>query len=403
MTTSQTPAVPAASSRAKTWTLRLLPVAILLAALGLGILPRVRAHTAVHEQTQSLAIPTVSVVNPEVLPLTRPIDLPADVQPYQNVAINARISGYVGKWFADIGTHVTAGQQLAVIEAPEVDAQLEQAKADAVTALANYQIAKTTAERWQDLLKSNSVSRQEAEQNTSAMKARDAALVAARANVDRLSKMQAFEKVFAPFSGVVTDRGVDVGTLIDSGAATGAARQLFHLVETDKLRVFVNVPQDAVGDAGIGTTATLTLPQWPGRTFTGVIARTTGAIDPISRTLRVEVDVDNPDGAILPGAYASVRLNAADAKARLSIPVSALLFRPDGVQVATINAANRVAMQSVTLGRDYGTRIEISTGLDEHARVVANPSDAIAAGEFVAVAANTQPKVAANTPPTSKP
>jgi membrane fusion protein (multidrug efflux system) len=392
MTTSHSPAASAAPSRVKTWSLRLVPAVILLVALGLGILPRVRARTATHEQTQSLAIPTVSVVNPEVLPLARPIDLPADVQPYQNVAINARISGYVGKWFADIGTQVTAGQLLAVIDAPEVDAELQQAKADAATALANDQIARTTAERWQQLLKSNSVSRQEAEQNTSTMKARDAALIAARANVDRLSKMQSFEKVFAPFSGVVTDRGVDVGTLIDSGAATGTARQLFHLVETDKLRVFVNVPQDAVGDAGVGTTATLTLPQWPGRTFIGVIARTTGAIDAVSRTLRVEVDVDNPDGAILPGAYASVRLNAKDPEARLSIPVSALLFRPDGVQVATINAANRVAMQSVTLGRDFGTRIEIFTGLDEHARVVANPSDAIAAGEFVTV--STQPKAA---------
>jgi membrane fusion protein, multidrug efflux system len=380
------------TSHLKTWSVRLLPVAVLLVGLTVGILPRVRARAAVREQTQALAIPTVAVVNPELLSTVQPIDLPADVEPYQDVAIYARISGYVGKWFSDIGTRVSAGQLLAVIEAPEVDAQLDQAKADAATALANFQIARTTAERWQELVKSNSVSRQEAEQNTSTMKARDTTLIAARANVDRLSKLQAFEKVFAPFSGIVTDRSVDVGTLIDSGATGGATKQLFHLVETDKLRVYVNVPQDQVRNAGIGTTAALTLPQWPGRAFTGVIARTTGAIDPTSRTLRVEVDVDNPDGAILPGAYASVRLNAKDAEPRLSIPVSALLFRPDGVQVATINAANRVAMQSVTLGRDFGTRVEISTGLDEHARVVANPNDAIAAGEFVSVAANTPPK-----------
>jgi membrane fusion protein (multidrug efflux system) len=376
----------------KTWLLRLLPVAGLLVALMVAIVPRVRARAEVRAQTQALAIPTVAVVNPELLSTAQPIDLPADVQPYQDVAIYARISGYVGKWFSDIGTQVSAGQLLAVIEAPEVDAQLDQAKADAATALANYQIARTTAERWQELVKSNSVSRQEADENTSAMKARDTALIAARANVDRLSKMQAFEKVFAPFAGIVTDRSVDVGTLIDSGATGGTTRQLFHLVETDKLRVYVNVPQDQVRNAGIGTTAALTLPQWPGRTFTGVIARTTGAIDPTSRTLRVEVDVENPDGAILPGAYASVRLNVKDAERRLLIPVSALLFRPDGVQVATINAANRVAMQSVTLGRDFGTRIEIFNGLDQHARVVANPNDAIAAGEFVSVAANTLPK-----------
>jgi len=391
MTTSHRSAASDSPSALKTWSLRLLPVAVLLVALIVAILPRVRARAAVREQTQALAIPTVAVVNPELLSTAQPIDLPADVQPYQDVAIYARTSGYIGKWFSDIGTQVSAGQLLAVIEAPEVDAQLDQAKADAATALANYQIARTTAERWQELVKSNSVSRQEADQDTAAMKASDTTLVAARANVDRLSKLQAFEKVFAPFSGIVTDRSVDVGTLIDSGATGGTARQLFHLVETDKLRVNVNIPQDQVRNAGIGTTAALTLPQWPGRTFTGVIARTTGAIDPTSRTLRVEVDVDNPDGAILPGAYASVRLNAKDAQPRLSIPVSALLFRPDGVQVATINAANRVAMQSVTLGRDFGTRIEISTGLDEHARVVANPNDAIAAGEFVAVA-NTPPK-----------
>jgi RND family efflux transporter MFP subunit len=401
MTTSHRSAGSVSPSSLKTWSLRLLPVAALLIALTFGILPRVRAHAAVRAQTQALAIPTVAVVNPELLSTAQPIDLPADVQPYQDVAIYARTSGYIGKWFSDIGTQVSAGQLLAVIEAPEVDAQLDQAKADAATALANYQIARTTAERWQELVKSNSVSRQEADQNTSAMKARDTTLIAARANVDRLSKLQAFEKVFAPFSGIVTDRSVDVGTLIDSGATGGTAKQLFHLVETDKLRVYVNVPQDQVRNAGIGTTAALTLPQWPGRTFTGVIARTTGAIDPTSRTLRVEVDVDNPDGAILPGAYASVRLDAKDAQPRLSIPVSALLFRPDGVQVATINAANRVAMQSVTLGRDFGTRIEISTGLDEHARVVANPNDAIAAGEFVSVAANTPPK--ATTQPKASP
>jgi RND family efflux transporter MFP subunit len=367
-----------------------MPAAVLLAALAIGTLPRVRARAAVSAQTESLAMPTVSVVNPQVLPISQPIDLPADVQAYQDVAIYARASGYIAKWFTDIGTHVTAGQLLAVIEAPEVDAQLAQAKADAATALANYEIAKTTAGRWEELVKTHAVSRQEAEQNTSTMKAREATLVAARANVDRLSQLQSFEKVYAPFAGVVTDRGIDVGTLIDSGATGGTKQQLFHLVETDKLRVYVNVPQDDVRDAGVGTTASLSLPQWPGRSFDGTVVRTTGAINATNRTLRVEVDFDNPDGAILPGAYATVRLNAQNAQPPLSIPVSALLFRPDGVQVASINAANRVAMQSVTLGRDFGTRIEVTTGLDVKARVVANPSDAIASGERVNVATSSQ-------------
>src|SRR5882757_4188507 len=390
MTTSHRSAPSASPGGLKTWSLRLLPAAVLLVALIVGILPRVRARAAVREQTQSLAIPTVAVVNPEVLPTAQPIDLPADVQAYQDVAIFARISGYIGKWSADIGTQVTAGQLLAVIEAPEVDAQLAQAKADAATALANYEIAKTTAGRWEELVKTNAVSRQEAEQNTSAMKAREASLMAARANVDRLSQLQSFERVYASFSGVVTDRGIDVGTLIDSGATGGTRQQLFHLAETDKLRVYVNVPQDDVRDAGVGTTASLSLPQWPGRSFNGTVVRTTGAINATSRTLRVEVDVDNPDGAILPGAYATVRLNAQNAQPPLSIPVSALVFRPEGVQVASINAANRVAMQSVTLGRDFGTRIEVTTGLDAKARVVANPSDAIASGERVNVAVSPQ-------------
>jgi membrane fusion protein (multidrug efflux system) len=199
MTTSYRSASSVSPGAIKTWSMRLLPVAVLLVALTVGILPRVRARAAVREQTQALAIPTVAVVNPELLSTVQPIDLPADVEPYQDVAIHARISGYVGKWFSDIGTRVSAGELLAVIEAPEVDAQLDQAKADAATALANFQIARTTAERWQELVKSNSVSRQEAEQNTSTMKARDTTLIAARAIVDRLTKLQAFEKVFAPF------------------------------------------------------------------------------------------------------------------------------------------------------------------------------------------------------------
>jgi RND family efflux transporter MFP subunit len=278
---------------------------------------------------------------------------------------------------------------LAVIEAPELDAQLAQAEADGATALANYQIARTTAQRWEELVKTHAVSRQDAEQNNSTMKARAAALLAAKANVERLHRLQSFEKVYAPFTGVVTDRGIDVGTLIDAGATGGAKQQLFHLVETDKLRVYVAVPQNDVRDARVGTTAILSLPQWPGRTFNGTIVRTTGAIDATSRTLRVEVDVDNPEGAILPGAYATVQLNTRDAQPPLTIPVSALVFRPEGVQVAAINAANRVAMQSVTLGRDFGTRIEVKTGLDVNARVVANPNDAIASGERVHVAAGT--------------
>ena len=358
-----------------------------MAALAIGLYPHLQARSALQEQTQSLAIPTVSVTYPQPSPAAHQIDLPADVQAFQEVPIFARMNGYVVHWYADIGTHVTEHQLLAVIEAPEVDAQLDQAKAAAASALADYEIAKITADRWQALLKTNSVSRQVAEQDVAIMKARAATLAAERANVNRLGQLQSYEKVYAPFAGVVTRRGIDVGTLIESGNGGGPKTEMFRVMETDKLRVFAEVPQDDVRDAGIGTAATLTLPQWPGRTFNGAVTRTAGAIDGVSRTQRTEVDIDNTDGALLPGAYAYIHLNAMSPQPSVSVPASALLFRPEGVQVATINSANRVALQTVRLGRDFGTRVEVRTGLTGRERVVTNPNDAIAPGDSVHIAA----------------
>jgi RND family efflux transporter MFP subunit len=375
-----------ATSAATTWRKRLPAIAIVAAALAIGILPRIQARSEVRQQTQALAIPTVSVAYPQASPTVDHIDLPAAVQPYQDVPIFARTTGYVAHWYADIGTHVKEGQLLAVIDTPEVDAQLEQAKATAASAVADYEIAKTTADRWQILLKTNSVSRQTVEQDVGVMKAREATLAAARANVNRLAKMQSFEQVYAPFAGIVTARNVDVGTLIDPGSSGGPKTEMFHLEETDKLRVFASCPQDDVRNSGVGTPATLSLSQWPGRTFGGTVTRTAGAIDPVTRTLRTEVDVDNGDGAILPGAYAYIHLNAVNAQPHVTVPVSALLFRPDGVQVATVNAANRVSMQAVTLGRDFGTRVEVVSGLNGHERVIANPNDAVASGDAVHIA-----------------
>jgi membrane fusion protein, multidrug efflux system len=374
------------SGAGKTWRRRLPAIAIVAVGLAIGIYPRIQARSQVQQQTQSLAISTVSVAYPQASPAIDHIDLPAAVQPYQDVPIFARTTGYVAHWYADIGTQVKEGELLAVIDTPEVDAQFEQAVAASKSALADYEIAKITSDRWQALLKTNSVSRQTAEQDVAVMKARAATLAATRADVDRLGKLRSFEKVYAPFAGIVTARNVDVGTLIDSGSSAGPKTEMFHLVETDKLRVFADVPQDDVRNAGIGTAATLTLSQWPGRTFGGTVTRTAGAIDPVSRTLRTEVDVDNGDGAILPGAYAYIHLNAVNAQPHVSVPVSALLFRPDGVQVATVNAANRVSMQAVTLGRDYGTRVEVVSGLNGHERVIANPNDAIASGDAVLIA-----------------
>jgi membrane fusion protein, multidrug efflux system len=364
----------------------LIAGALVTAALAVGTVPRLLARSTLAQQTEDLSVPAVSVVTPKAGSAVQTLDLPANVQPFQDVAIFARTSGYVAHWYVDIGTQVTAGQLLAVIASPEVDAELAQAKATAASAAADYGIAKITAERWQQLLKTNAVSQQEAEQDTALMRARGEALTAARANVNRLTDLQSFERIQAPFTGIVTARGIDTGNLIDSGSAGGPRTEMYHLMQTDMLRVFADVPQDSVRDATVGTKATLTLSQWPDRKFDAAITRTAGAIDPVTRTLRVELDVPNPDGALLPGAYAILHLHSTSATPRISIPVSALVFRPEGVEVATVNAANRVSLQSVKLGRDFGATVEVLSGLDGRERVIANPNDGIASGDAVRVA-----------------
>jgi membrane fusion protein (multidrug efflux system) len=367
---------------------RLTPVVLVLAALGAGFLPRLKAHAALRTQTEAFSIPVVSVVHPKAAPALQRIELPADVQAYQEASIFARTNGYLAHWYKDIGTQVPAGELLATIETPEVDAQLEQARADAHTAQVQYDIAKVTADRWLGLLKTNAVSREVTEQDVATMKARSATLAATQANVQRLQKLQSYEKVVAPFAGVVTARNIDVGALIDSGSAGGSKMELFHLAETDKLRVFADVPQVYAQDMQPGVPATLTLPQRPDRPLHGTVARTSGAINSASRTLRVEVDVDNQDGAVLPGAYALIDLDVTASHPLLSVPVNTLLFRPNGVQVAVVDATGKVLLRTVTLGRDFGTAVEVTSGLDVSERVIANPGDAIAPGDAVRVAAN---------------
>jgi membrane fusion protein (multidrug efflux system) len=371
----------------KTSLLRWTPLVLVLLALCAGILPRLKAHAALRTQTESFSTPVVSVVHPKAAPAVQRIELPADVQAYQEASIFARTNGYLAHWYKDIGTAVPAGELLAYIETPEVDAQLEQAHADEHMARVQYDIAKVTADRWVGLLKTNAVSREVADQDVATMKAQAATLASTQANVQRLSKLQSYEKVVAPFAGVVTARNVDVGALIDSGAG-GSKMELFHLAETDKLRVFVDVPQAYAQDIQPGVPATLTLPQRPDRPLHGTVARTSGAINSASRTLRVEVDVDNQDGAVLPGAYALVDLDVTTAHPLLSVPVNTLLFRPNGVQVAVIDRTGKAQLRTVTLGRDFGTIIEVTSGLEASERVIANPGDAIAPGDAVRVVEN---------------
>jgi RND family efflux transporter MFP subunit len=365
---------------------RLLIAALPATVLAIAVGSRIHAQTALRQQTSALSVPTVSVVTPKPETATQTLDLPASIQPFQDAAVYARTSGYVLSWKYDIGSAVKVGDVLATITSPEVDAELARAEATEGSALADYLLAKSTAARWQVLAKTDAVSQQDVDQTLGAMKARDATLAAARADVARLKQLHGFDLVRSPFNGVVTARGIDTGSLIDPGSGGGPRTELFHVMQTDVVRVFVDVPQNDVADINVGTQGTLTLSQWPGRPFPARVSRTSQAIDPTTRTLRIELDVPNPDRALLPGAYAMVHLQVSPAHPSLSIPVSALLFRPEGVQVATVNEANRVSLQPVTLGRDFGTTVEVTRGLEGAERVVANPTDGVASGDPVRIA-----------------
>ena len=369
--------------------LRVVLPALVLLLLALGVVPRLESRGELSRQTSLYSEPEVAVAYPQPAAAVQHLKLSATVQPYAETSIYARTNGYLARWYQDIGSHVDAGQPLADIATPEIDAQLQQARQMAATAQANYEIAKVTAERWTGLLKTHAVSEQEAQQDVATMKANRARLEAARADVTRLKELQSYEHLVAPFPGVVTARNVDVGALINAGSGASAGSELFHLVETDRLRVFINVPQEFASDVGPGTVASLTLPQQPGRSFSGTVARTAGAIDMTSRTLRIEVDFDNRDGQILPGAYGLIDLAVPVSHPRVSVQVSALLFRPEGVQVAVADATSRVKLIPVVLGRDFGNRIEVASGLTGNERVIVNPNDAIVAGEAVRVVSSS--------------
>jgi RND family efflux transporter MFP subunit len=375
----------------------MLPVALACVAaalLAIGIVPRLAASTALTKQVDAQRDPTVNVIAPSRAPASQELLLPGSVMPFADASIYARTSGYVEHWYTDIGAKVKAGQTLAQIQTPELDAQLTQARADEAAAQADYDYAASTAKRWQTMLQTQSVSQQDADTKTGAMQAKRAALEAARANVARLTELVSYEKVSAPFNGVITTRNVDVGSLVTAGGSPGLAGntgELFHVEQIDKLRIFVNVPQDDAAYVTSGIDAYLTTQQYAGRRFPATVARNAGAIDPVSRTLRVEIDVDNRDGALMPGAYAQVHLALPTTHPALELPVSALLFRPDGVTVAVVGSDDKVQLRQVTIGRDFGTYVEVATGVAASERVIDNPGDAIVAGEAVRVATARAP------------
>ena len=347
-----------------------------------GIIPRLRANRALAAETSRLAAPTVLVVQPKAGAPSQEIVLPGNIEAFVDSPIFARTNGYLKHWYFDIGSHVRQGQLLADIESPEIDHELSQAKADLGTAQANAHLSEITANRFSDLIKQDAVSQQDTDNAVSDLAARNTAVKSAQANVDRLTQLVAFEKVFAPFDGVVTARNTDIGQLIDSGASGGQARALFQMAAVNRLRVFINVPQIYSQASTPGLMADLTFAEFPGRTFPGKLVRTSRAIDPVSRTLNVEVDVDNSNGVLFPGAYTEVHLKLKDGiRSTLIVPVSALLFRREGLRVAVAKSDNTSQLLPITLGRDFGDSVEVVTGLTGQERVITNPPDSIIDGE----------------------
>ncbi len=373
------------TSRGKHWAAAIVVSLAVVGALTSGILPRVTARTTLRKETAQMALPTVAVIRPERTAQAEEVVLPANVQAFISAPIYARTNGYLKKWYADIGAHVKQGQLLAEIETPEVDQQLQQARADLGTAQANLHLAEITANRYQDLLKTNSVSQQETDNATGALAANKATVQANLANVSRLQQLQSFEKIYAPFGGVITARKTDIGDLIDAGASGGSKTDLFDIAQPDKLRVYVNVPEAYSQAAKPGLTADLTLSEFPGRRFQGTLVRTAEAIDPASRTLLVEIDVVNPTGVLLTGSYAEVDLKLPAGSSSYIVPVNALLFRKEGLRLAVVKEG-KALLTPVTPGHDFGDRMEIVGGLRGDESIIVNPPDSIVSGEPVRLA-----------------
>lgn len=368
------------------WFFSVAGIAAVLVA-GLGIASRVHDRSKLKDETLASAAPIVTVVQPQAGAPQRELVLPGNVEAFTDAPIYARTSGYLKAWYADIGTSVKKGQRLADIDSPEVDQQLQQARAQENTAKANEELARLTAEREEKLVATNAVSRQEYDNAVSALAARRAETASAGANVARLMQLVAFEKIDAPFDGTITARNTDIGQLVDAGSTAGAGHELFRIAATGKLRIYIAVPESEAGSARPGAPVDLTVAEHPGKRYRGVVARTADAIDPVTRTLRVEVDLENAQGEILPGAYAQIHLQRQDGGAAILVPASALLFRAEGPRIATVDASNKVTLAPVTLGRDYGTQVEVIAGLKPTDRIIDSPPDAILEGQTVRIAA----------------
>jgi len=382
--TQETPEQQHRSGRGKLILMYLVPF-IIFAALGIFAISEKRnASRVLAQQTTASAVPIVDVVHASTMNAASDLVLPGSLVAYVESPIYARTDGYLKKWYRDIGSRVKQGELLADIESPEVDQQLSQARADLTTAQANLSLSAITAARYQDLLKTDSVSKQEVDNANGDLAAKKSIVQSADANVRRLEDLESFKHVYAPFSGVITQRNVDPGTLINSGNG-GTGKSLFELAQIDPLRVFVAVPQTYAPSVRIGQRACLELAEFTGKKFCGEVARTADSMDPATRTLRTEVDVPNGSGELLPGSYAEVHFDLKISGNRLSLPVNALLFRPDGTMAAVVSADNHIELKRLSIGRDFGSSVEVLQGLDPSDAVVLNPPDSLEQGEQVRV------------------
>ena len=383
--TDQGGGTQAPRERSRLFMVLLVVVILLLLAGTFTLLQRRSQYKALAKETETLAVPTVSVIHPMAEPDAEDLVLPSTLQAYVESPIYARISGYLRKWYYDIGSRVRKGELLADIDAPEIDQQLAQSRADLGTAQANESLSQITASRFAGLLQSDSVSKQEADNAAGDFAAKKANVQSAEANVRRLQDTESFKHIYAPFSGVIIRRNVDIGNLINAGNG-GSAQELFALAQTDPIRVFVNVPEIYAPAIRRGLGAYLELAQYPGQKFQGTVARTADSIDLATRTLLTEVDVPNKEGQLLPGGYAQVHVEVkVTTGARLQVPVNALLFRSEGLRAVVVDENHKTHLQPLTIGRDYGTTLEVLQGLKTTDWIVINPADSLDDGVQVNV------------------
>ena len=374
----------------KTWLGVAIALVLVAALLVSGIWSRVRARTTLTAETDQAALTAVSVVSPKRTAPAQEITLPGNVQPFITSPVYARTNGYLRKWYFDIGAHVKQGQLLAVIETPEVDQQLEQSISNLDTARANLALAEITKNRYQGLLKSNAVAQQDVDNAVGTYNANKAIVEASQANVKQLQALQSFEKIYAPFDGVITARNTDIGDLINSGSTSNVKTDLFHIAQPGVLRVYVNVPEEYSRGIKVGMTADLSLAEFPGRTFQGKLVRTADAINVTTRTLLIEIDVENPTGTLLTGSYAEVHLAIPAEASTFLLPVNTLLFRSEGLRVGIVKN-DKVVLAAVTPGHDFGNEIEIVSGLQSDDQVILNPPDSIVSGQGVQIVQATLP------------